>query len=261
MTTTTADKGEQECREAFEQWLLTTIGTIPIFDRDSGRYFDSNVQQNWRSWKTAWNRRPTCEQQRTTNEGQNGLTEILRLVDAYGDQRIMASRGRADECDVEESRAELREAIARHLSSKQATRLGNATMYDQNDVAFPKGFMPVDAPDDHIEETFGMVPAGEGVDYRALFFATTGKLSSSAPTEVFEAFKAGYATATDHTAEAVRELVEGLRKERDLRILGQSPECGKVHWESMREMRRSAYETTDALLAKYAPSQEGGNRG
>lgn len=36
-------------------------------------------------------------------------------------------------------------------------------------------------------------------------------------------------------------LREALTKERYLRVLGQSPECGKIHWESIRDMRRDMF--------------------
>ena len=43
------------------------------------------------------------------------------------------------------------------------------------------------------------------------------------------------------------ELVEALKSERALRVIGQHPD---VHWESLRDMRRSVYAATDAVLAK-----------
>ena len=43
------------------------------------------------------------------------------------------------------------------------------------------------------------------------------------------------------------ELVEALKSERALRVIGQHPD---VHWESLRDMRRSVYAATDAALAK-----------
>lgn len=43
------------------------------------------------------------------------VEEILALADAYGDARIMVSRGRAERCDVDLAREQLREAIARAL--------------------------------------------------------------------------------------------------------------------------------------------------
>lgn len=42
-------------------------------------------------------------------------------------------------------------------------------------------------------------------------------------------------------------LVEALKSERALRVIGQHPD---VHWESLRDMRRSVYAATDAVLAK-----------
>lgn len=46
-----------------------------------------------------------------------------------------------------------------------------------------------------------------------------------------------------------------LTAERDLRILGQSPECGNIHWESIRGMRRKVYSQTEDALA-ISPSAE-----
>ena len=43
------------------------------------------------------------------------------------------------------------------------------------------------------------------------------------------------------------ELAEALKSERALRAIGQHPD---VHWESLRDMRRSVYAATDAVLAK-----------
>ena len=43
------------------------------------------------------------------------------------------------------------------------------------------------------------------------------------------------------------ELVEALKSERTLRVIGQHPD---VHWESLRDMRRSVYAATDAAIAK-----------
>jgi hypothetical protein len=43
------------------------------------------------------------------------------------------------------------------------------------------------------------------------------------------------------------ELLQALRDERDLRIQGQQPE---VHWESLRDLRRSVYAATDAAIKK-----------
>lgn len=49
---------------------------------------------------------------------------------------------------------------------------------------------------------------------------------------------------------AAPNLLEVLLEERRIRILGQSPECGQMHWESIREMRNAAYEKTDAAIAR-----------
>lgn len=46
------------------------------------------------------------------------------------------------------------------------------------------------------------------------------------------------------------ELLVALTEERRIRVLGQSPECGQTHWESMRDLRRSAYAATDAAIAR-----------
>lgn len=43
------------------------------------------------------------------------------------------------------------------------------------------------------------------------------------------------------------DLLEALKSERALRVIGQHPD---VHWESLRDMRRSVYAATDAALAK-----------
>lgn len=45
------------------------------------------------------------------------------------------------------------------------------------------------------------------------------------------------------------ELLAALVAERDLRILGQSEECGQIHWESIRDMRRETYAKTDAAIS------------
>jgi hypothetical protein len=56
-------------------------------------------------------------------------------------------------------------------------------------------------------------------------------------------------------AAVIEQMREALVGERDLRILGQSPECGQIHWESLREMRRGVYGNTDAAIATQ-PSPE-----
>lgn len=66
---------------------------------------------------------------------------------------------------------------------------------------------------------------------------------------------------TDYPA-LIRQLLEALEEERRIRILGQSPECGIVHWESIRDLRRRAYENTDVAITaaraalKAPPKQE-----
>lgn len=50
-------------------------------------------------------------------------------------------------------------------------------------------------------------------------------------------------------------LVEALEAEKAMRLYGQSPECGKEHWESIRERRRAVYEATDAALAQARAEQ------
>lgn len=47
----------------------------------------------------------------------------------------------------------------------------------------------------------------------------------------------------------VKMLREALIQERDLRVFGQSPECGKTHFESIRDMRCAVYSNTDEALA------------
>lgn len=49
---------------------------------------------------------------------------------------------------------------------------------------------------------------------------------------------------------AAPDLLEALKEERRIRLIGQSPECGQSHWESMRDLRRAAYDATDAAIAK-----------
>ena len=49
------------------------------------------------------------------------------------------------------------------------------------------------------------------------------------------------------------QLRDALIAERDLRVFGQSEECGQTHWESIRDMRREVYERTDAALATPSP--------
>lgn len=127
-----------ECREAFEKWAITQEWIAPVknhepFSREcypDGDYDITVVRAAW----AAWNRR-------STNEGQDGLTEdeIWKIAEQTLNSRtIKASSG----YDIHF----FARAIARHLSIKQATIPGNATMYDPDDAAFPKGFMPVDAP-------------------------------------------------------------------------------------------------------------------
>ena len=49
-------------------------------------------------------------------------------------------------------------------------------------------------------------------------------------------------------------LRDTLTKERDLRVFGQSVECGKTHWESIRDMRRDVYKGTEEALAATTPN-------
>lgn len=96
-TTTTADKGEQECREAFEK-------TFKDYYVKHG--FISSKEEAFAFYQAALNRRPTCEQQRTTNEGQDWMTD--EDID-----------GIARECGLTGSRNHRKFAryIARHLST------------------------------------------------------------------------------------------------------------------------------------------------
>lgn len=49
--------------------------------------------------------------------------------------------------------------------------------------------------------------------------------------------------------DVTKDLLEALREERHLRLIGQLPNCGNIHWESLRDMRRDAYARTDAAIA------------
>lgn len=49
---------------------------------------------------------------------------------------------------------------------------------------------------------------------------------------------------------AAPDLLAALVEERRIRLIGQSEECGQTHWESLRDMRRAAYDATDAAIAK-----------
>ena len=56
----------------------------------------------------------------------------------------------------------------------------------------------------------------------------------------------------------VTQLRDALTKERDLRVFGQSVECGKIHWESIRDMRRDVYKGTEEALAATDDLKEQG---
>jgi hypothetical protein len=55
----------------------------------------------------------------------------------------------------------------------------------------------------------------------------------------------------------LRQALSALEEERRIRLIGQSPECGQVHWESMRDMRRAAYASTDATITAIRARLEG----
>jgi hypothetical protein len=56
------------------------------------------------------------------------------------------------------------------------------------------------------------------------------------------------ATRTIAAEKQVVMLRAALEAERNLRIFGQSPECGQTHWESIRDMRRAVYDATEEAL-------------
>lgn len=66
MTTTTADKGEQECREAFEKWVLESWDATHLRTDRVGTYVCLHIFLRWQAWQACWNRRHT-------NEGQDVL--------------------------------------------------------------------------------------------------------------------------------------------------------------------------------------------
>lgn len=112
MTTTTADKGEQECREAFEQ-------TFKDYYVKHG--FISSKEEAFAFYQAAWNRRPT-------NEGQDGLTDVSIVIHAAVLIQQYIDWMYREKPDLEchpyipemETCVEELHAIARHLSSKKS---------------------------------------------------------------------------------------------------------------------------------------------
>lgn len=208
MTTTTADKGEQECREAFER----EYQHHPILLKRFGNgYSDADVDAHWIIYQGAW------------------------------------------------------ASIARHLSSKQTDHLRDATkMVKADAVKMPDPVLVHDAYGAFAKHEDGEICVGYlAQNWRDTKYAilTKARAEGFKGTITARLMELGWQVkplvscdkaesyATAHTAEAVRELVEGLSKVAEL----QFSEAG--------EPLDDAVDIARALLAKYAPSQEGDNRG
>lgn len=113
MTTTTADKGEQECREAFEQ-NANKIGFGPLSRKDDGSYRNNNVEASWINWRTSWAAAIGAAARVCDSRAEKTVASIFNLPE--GDPDVIHARATAWSLTV---CAEQIRAIARHLSSKQ----------------------------------------------------------------------------------------------------------------------------------------------